>query len=291
MPRTAAIVPLVVKRVGRSFQRTTWAHSRPKKRVTSRCVELSSTCTRESGPILSTVPSEWKRTLARPSRVTTTSSRSNSIAGAGGCESPWRITTTWPPAASSVANPGPAGLAGVAPRQAAAVRTSRQPQRPRPPAINVLSVFIRPLVIQEPRDGPTAPAARPWPGVDRAIRGQPAPRGGRGGQLKMVSGFGSLTARSRAVNGNRQGAAATRPALARVAPSGADSVYGRALPGARSVSGRGRGRATGRSAPAGSWSAGRPWRRRSPGPRRPRRRSRRRAPAGPSCFPRAARTA
>jgi hypothetical protein len=74
VPRTAAIVPLVANRVGRSFHLTTWAQRRPKNTVMSRWLALSLTWTRESGPIRRTVPSEWKRTLARPLFVTTTSS-------------------------------------------------------------------------------------------------------------------------------------------------------------------------------------------------------------------------
>ncbi len=70
MPRIAAIVLPLLKRVGRSFQRMTCAQMRPKKSLMSRSVAFSSIWTRVSGPTRRTVPSEWKRTLARPCRVT-----------------------------------------------------------------------------------------------------------------------------------------------------------------------------------------------------------------------------
>ena len=103
VPRIAAIVLPVLKRVGRSFQRITCAQMRPKNSLMSRPVAFSSISTRDSGPTRSTLPSERKRTLARPCRVTSTSLSCSGIAGETACVCPSRSTLTWPVAASSVA--------------------------------------------------------------------------------------------------------------------------------------------------------------------------------------------
>jgi hypothetical protein len=104
VPRIAAMVLPVENRVVRSLKRTTWAHSRPKKTETLRSVAVSLICTRESGPIRSTVPSALKRTVARPSLVTMMSSSASAAGGDSSSARPSRTIVTRPRAASSVAN-------------------------------------------------------------------------------------------------------------------------------------------------------------------------------------------